>query len=44
MNATVGRAMVKAVRELGETGWEMIGSAPAYGDPTQTAVHFRRAE
>jgi hypothetical protein len=44
VNATVGRAMVKAVRELGETGWEMIGSGPAYGDPSQTAVHFRRAE
>jgi hypothetical protein len=43
--ATVSRAMVKAVRGLGERRWEMIGSGPAYGHSgEQTAVHFRLAE
>ena len=43
-DATKSRAMVKAVRGLGEGGWEMIGNGPAYGHATQNAVHFRRAE
>ncbi len=43
--ATTGQAMVKAVRALGEAGWEMIGSGPAYGSAgEQPAIHFRRAE
>ena len=42
--ATTSRAMVKAIRGLGEKGWEMIGSGPAYGHATQNAVHFRHVE
>jgi hypothetical protein len=42
---TASRAMAKAVRQLGQQRWEMIGSGPAYGHAREaTAVHFRRAE
>jgi hypothetical protein len=42
---TASRAMAKAVRQLGQQRWEMIGSGPAYGHPREaSAVHFRRAE
>jgi len=41
VSATQGDAFAKAVAQLGEAGWEMIGPGPAYGAlTTEQALHF----
>jgi hypothetical protein len=40
--ATRGTAFAKAVAQLGEAGWQMVGSGPAYADgTTEQALHFK---
>jgi len=44
MSATQHAAVAKAVAQLGEAGWEMVGTGPAYGTDTQDeAIHFKQA-
>jgi hypothetical protein len=42
-SATQHAAMAKAVAQLGDAGWEMVGTGAAYGTATQDeAIHFKQ--
>ena len=44
MSATQHAAVAKAVAQLGEAGWEMVGTGLAYGTDTQDeAIHLKQA-